>query len=60
LKKENPTRIDEKSGGKILNAFPDIQSRQPFRNPRPVTKDTKTRRFYTAFQMNMAKSGIAV
>jgi hypothetical protein len=37
LKKENPTRINEKSGGKILNAFQDPQFRQPTCKPRPVT-----------------------
>jgi hypothetical protein len=37
LKKENPTRINEKSGGKILKAFQDPQSWQPFCNPRRVT-----------------------
>jgi hypothetical protein len=37
LKKGNPTRINETSGGKILQAFQDPQSWQPFCNSRPVT-----------------------
>jgi len=33
--------LDENSGGKISNAFQDPQFRQPFCNPRPVTKEPK-------------------